>query len=178
MKNILNSIKNTATGLVESVKSHFVHEVSTPVVEEVVEEVAKKNGLKAAVNTAKAVVTAHPVATIAVASVVVLGITAIAVVSHKKKKANNVVKADEKVDTNTKSNAVDELLSSDSSDTSTEDNEVNEDNEAASDCPDTSTEDNEINDGTCVDDEEETVNIEDEDIEDCSKSSSESNNNR
>ena len=59
MKNILNSIKNTATGLVESVKSHFVHEVSAPVVEEVVEEVAKKNGLKAAVNTAKAVVTAR-----------------------------------------------------------------------------------------------------------------------
>ena len=158
MKNILNSIKNTATGLVESVKSHFVHEVSTPVVEEVVEEVAKKNGLKAAVNTAKAVVTAHPVATIAVASVVVVGITTIAVVSHKKKKANKVVKADEKVDVNIKSNDVDEILSSDSSDTSTEDNE--------------------INDGTCVDDEEETVNIEDEDIEDCSKSSSESNNNR
>ena len=177
MKNILNSIKNTATGLVESVKSHFVHEVSTPVVEEVVEEVAKKNGLKAAVNTAKAVVTAHPVATIAVASVVVVGITTIAVVSHKKKKANKVVKADEKVDVNIKSNDVDEILSSDSSDTSTEDNEVNEDN-LSSDSSDTSTEDNEINDGTCVDDEEETVNIEDEDIEDCSKSSSESNNNR
>lgn len=88
-----------------------------------------------------------------IGAMILLGITVVvltttAVVKKVKSNKNEVDKPADNCN-----NTVDELSSSesDSSNTSTEDNEVIEDNEVTSDCHDTSTEDNEVIDCTCVD---------------------------